>query len=213
MKQILLATALIALPVAAFTAFEVFLAPVATVVAATVDPLGDLAAMKTIIADVQTIAATGDFTKAEARITDFETAWDDAASAMRALDSNAWGNVDQSADAALDGLRAGTPDGATVTATLADLMAKLEDPAQAGAAAPKTAVTLVSGIAVTDDAGRALSCETLLTQVADGLAASTLADKQPVIDFQTKALERCNADDDTRADGFSAQALGLLAAQ
>ena len=217
MKQILLATALIALPVAAFTAFEVFLAPVATVVAATVDPtvdpLGDLSAMKTIIGDVQTIAASGDFTKAEARITDFETAWDDAASAMRALDSNAWGNVDQSADAALDGLRAGTPDGATVTATLADLMAKLMDPAQAGAAAPKTAVTLVGGIAVTDDAGRALPCETLLTQVADGLAASTLADVQPVIDLQTKALERCNADDDTRADGFSAQALGLLAAQ
>ena len=213
MKQILLATALIALPVAAFTAFEVFMAPAVVAPVATADPLGDLSTMKSIIADVQTIATTGDFTKAETRITDFETAWDDAASAMRALNSNSWGNVDQSADAALDALRAGTPDATMVSATLVDLMVKLADPAQAGAPAVTGGITLVSGIAVTDDAGRALPCETMLTQVADGLATSSLADKLPVIDLQTKALERCNADDDTRADGFSAQALGLLAAQ
>ena len=29
-------------------------------------------------------------------------------------------------------------------------------------------------------------------------------------DFQQKATERCNADDDQRADAFSAQGLGLL---
>lgn len=213
MKQILLATALIALPVATFTAFQAFLAPAVAATVASVDPLGDLSALSTIIAEVQSIAASGDYTKAETRITDFETAWDDAASAMRALDSNAWGNVDQAADAALDALRAGTPDATAVLATLGDLMAKLTDPAQAGTPAPKGSIILISGIAVTDDASRALPCETLLTQVADGLAASTLADKQPVIDLQTKALERCNADDDARADGFSAQALGLLIAQ
>lgn len=213
MKQILLATALIALPVAAFSAYQLLVAAPSAVTIAAADPLGDLSALTAIVFDVQAIVAAGDMSKAEARITDFETGWDDAATAMRALDSNAWGNVDQSADAALDALRAGTPDPANVSATLVDLMAKLGDPAQAGAPAATGGVVLVSGIAVTDEAGRALPCETLLAQVADGLATSTTADKQGVIDFQTKALERCNADDDTRADGFSAQALALLAAQ
>ena len=31
-----------------------------------------------------------------------------------------------------------------------------------------------------------------------------------ITDFQSKALKRCNADDDTRADEFSAQALALI---
>jgi hypothetical protein len=212
MKQILLATALIALPVAAFTAFEVFLAPAAPTVAATADPLGDLSALKAIVADVQTIAVSGDFTKAEARITDFETAWDDAESSMRPLDTMAWGNVDEAADTALTALRAGSPVADEVTAALTGLASALDNPAGTGPAA-SGGVTLISGIAVTDAAGRAIPCETLLAQLADGLAASTLADKTAVTDLQAKALERCNADDDTRADGFTAQALGLLAAQ
>ena len=81
MKQILLATALIALPVGAFTAYQMFVAPPAVAVTAQPNPaaLGDMAPFIAITADVQTIAATGDFTAAEARITDLETAWDDAA--------------------------------------------------------------------------------------------------------------------------------------
>lgn len=73
----------------------------------------------------------------------------------------------------------------------------------------------VSGIAVTDDAGRALPCEVMLTALSDGMTTATLsdADMAAVTGFQTKALERCNADDDARADGFSAQALVILAAQ
>jgi hypothetical protein len=55
----------------------------------------------------------------------------------------------------------------------------------------------------------------MLKKVADGLATTAIAaaDKTAVTDFQTKGLERCNADDDARADGFSAQALALLAAK
>ena len=90
MKQILLAVALIAVPVIGFTGFTMYNAQAS----ATAASLGDLSPMKTIITDVQKIAATGDFAAAEKRITDFETAWDDSASAMRALDPNAWGNVD-----------------------------------------------------------------------------------------------------------------------
>ena len=84
MKQLLLATALIAVPVAAFTMFQVFLTPAPAQAQAQVASLGDMSPFKTIITDVQSIAATGDFTAAEARITDFETAWDDAAGTMRA---------------------------------------------------------------------------------------------------------------------------------
>jgi len=164
---------------------------------------------------VETIAATGDFVAAEKRITDFETAWDDAASNLRAMDSNAWGNVDQAADDALGALRASQPVAADVTATLAALATSLDNPGSAAGTAPAGGVTMVSGIAVTDAAGRALPCEVMLKAVADGLATTAIAaaDKVAAIDFQTKGLERCNADDDARADGFSAQALALLAAK
>lgn len=217
MKQILLATALIALPVGAFTAYQMFAAPPAIAATAQSNPdaLGDMAPFMTITADVQTIAATGDFTAAETRITDLETAWDDAASGLRAMDANAWGNVDGAIDAALSALRSTNPDAATVTTTLATLVTSLGDPSQTPADAATGALTLVSDIAVTDDAGRALPCEVMLKAVDDGLATATLSetDLTSVTGFQTKALERCNADDDARADGFSAEALAILAAQ
>lgn len=217
MKQILLATALIALPVAAFTAFQIYTAAPATVATAAPleDPLGDLSAMKKIISDVEGIAKTGDFVAAEKRITDFETAWDDAASGMRAMDPNAWGHVDLAADTALDALRSASPVAADVTAALADLAVSLDTPANAAGQAPATGAIMVSGIAVTDDAGRNLPCEAMLQDVAAGLSSTAIsaADKVAVAEFQTKGVERCNADDDARADGFSAQALAILATQ
>ena len=71
---------------------------------------------------------------------------------------------------------------------------------------------MVGGIAVTDGSGRALPCEVMLKDVAAAIASTTLAaaEKATATDLQTKALERCNADDDSRADEFSAQALVLL---
>lgn len=154
-------------------------------------------------------------TAAEKRITDFETAWDDAEPTLRPMDTNAWGNVDQAADHALKALRSSTPVSADVTATLAALAASLDIPGYAPGQALAAGVSMVSGIAVTDEAGRALPCEVLLKQVAAALATTTLAvnDKAKATDFQTKALERCNADDDARADGFSAQALAVLTAK
>lgn len=212
MKQLLLATALILLPVGAFTAFNHYAsgpsAAAATATAAT--GLGDMSAFSGIVTNVQTIAATGDLAAAKTRIKDFETAWDDQAATLRALDGNAWGAIDDASDAALDALRAGTPDAAAVNTTLAALQATLTSPVVATAA--PVAATLVSGIAVTDANGRALPCEVMLKSVSDGLTTAKLsdADHAAAVDFQTKALERCNADDDQRADGFSAQALALV---
>ena len=211
MKQLLLATALIVFPVGAFTAFNVYATGPSVAAASTAAAgLGDMSAFSGIVTDVQTIAATGDLAAAKARIKDFETAWDDQAATLRALDGNAWGTIDDAADAALGALRAGTPDATAVDTALAALQATLTSPVIANAA--PVAAVLVSGDAVTDANGRALPCEVMLESVSDGLAAPKLsdADRVAATGFQTKALERCNADDDQRADGFSAQALALL---
>ncbi len=127
MKQILLAAALIVAPIVAFTGFNLaFVSP--AVANAT---LGDLSPMKVIIADVQKIAATGDFKAAEVRITDFETSWDDAAAGMRPLNPAAWDNIDGASDHALKALRKGTPTVDVVTPALAALLAALTDPSKA----------------------------------------------------------------------------------
>ncbi len=122
MKQILLALGLILAPVGAFTAFEVTFVGAAQAGAT----LGDLSAMKAIIADVQKIVAKGDFAGAATRITDWETAWDDAEAGMRPLNPDAWGKVDAASDAALKSLRKGTPTADVINPTLAALMAALD---------------------------------------------------------------------------------------
>ena len=212
MKQLLLATALIVVPVGAFTAFNLYVSgpSVGAATAAPATGLGDVSAFSSIITDIQAIAAKGDLAAAKARIKDFETAWDDQAATLRALDGNAWGTIDDAADAALAALRAGTPDAAAVDTTLTALQLTLTSTV-ADPSAP-VAANLVSGITVTDANGRALPCEVMLKSVADGLTTAKLsdADRTAAVDFQTKALERCNADDDQRADEFSAQALALV---
>lgn len=211
MKQILLATALIALPVAAFTGFSLYSSQASVAASGSSTGLGDLSAFSAIVTDVQAIATKGDLVGAKARIKDFETAWDEQASALRAKDGNAWGRVDDAADAALAALRAGTPDAAEVGATLTALQATLQHPAQT--AGNSAAATLVSGIAVTDASGRALPCEEMLSDLRDGLTTAKLsaADQAAAAALQSKATERCNADDDQHANAFSAQALALLA--
>ena len=97
MRQFLLAVMLIAIPATAFAIFQIFLATApASVPAAS---LGDLSNLKTIVADVQKIAETGDLAAAKERIADFETAWDDAEATMRPLNEAGWGHVDDAADA------------------------------------------------------------------------------------------------------------------
>jgi hypothetical protein len=207
MKQFLLATALIALPVAAFSAYMLATAPATITQAA----LGDLSALQTIVTDVQTITAKGDLAAAETRITDFETAWDDAQAQMRPLNPAAWGAVDGAADAALSALRSVTPNAADVTTNLATLSTTLANPT-ANALGTVVAATTIAGIAVTDDTGRSLPCEVMLQTLATALTTAKLspADQTTADDLHAKALERCNADDDAHADEFSAQALALV---
>lgn len=208
MKQLLLATALIALPVAVFTVVEMRMAPESGA-AVTTDPLGDLSAYESVVADTRAIAVSGDLTGAEARISNLETMWDEAAATLRAMDAAAWGNVDGAADAAFSALRARNPDPAKVQATLVALSSTLANPS--GASGDAGPATLVSGIAVTDANGHALPCEAMLSDLRIALADGSIAvaDTATVTALQAKATERCNADDDTRADAFAAQALAL----
>ena len=209
MRQLLLATALIAVPVTGFTFVEMTLNLPTPGAVTAVAPLGDLTPFETIAADIHTIAAPGDFKAAEARATDLETAWDKAQPVLRPMDTSAWGAVDGAADGGFTALRGTAPNAAEVEAALTALDAVLRDPVpQAASGRP----VLVAGIAVTDATGRALPCEVMLGTLRDGLAATPLDGEAAthVSDLQAKALERCNADDDRNADAFTAQALALV---
>jgi len=126
MRQIFLAVALIAAPVAAFTGFELY----ANTAPAYTAGLGDLSSFKAVVADVQGFAAKGNLAGAAKRITDYETAWDQAETAIRPLDQNSWNNIDAASDAALKALRQSSPSADTVTKTLAALMTVLDNPTQ-----------------------------------------------------------------------------------
>ena len=55
-------------------------------------------------------------------------------------------------------------------------------------------------------------CEDTLKTLRSAEAAAKLsdADKTKVSELETKGIERCNADDDKRADDFFAQAMKVL---
>lgn len=124
MKQFLLATVLIAMPVAAFTGFQLYQNRAN---AASTAGLGDMSMFSAIVTDVQKIAGTGDLPGAKTRIKDFEIAWDQAEAGLSPMDPARWGTIDEAADAALSALRAKTPDPAAVNETLAALQTALTD--------------------------------------------------------------------------------------
>jgi hypothetical protein len=209
MKQILLALLLVAAPVALFSAAEMYLVPHPAEAKANGPSLGDLSEMKAIIADVDKIANTGDMVAAEKRITDFETAWDDAQPKLQALNGEAWGVIDGASDKALKALRAKAPDKANIALTLTALAAALENPIGAPAAASDA--LKIAGIVVSDANGHALPCEVMIKSLQAAIAGNKVpqANLSAANDFAAKAAERCNADDDTHADEFSAQGLAL----
>ena len=91
-------------------------------------PLGDLSSLQAIVTDVQAIAKTGDFAKAEKRITDFETLWDKDEERMKPMNKKAWHHIDDAADAALKALRTKKPEASEVASTLSALDAALANP-------------------------------------------------------------------------------------
>ena len=206
MKQFLLAFVLIATPVTAFAGFQMYFSPPPPSAAS----LGNLSNLKAIVTDVQSIAKTGRLDAAQRRITDFERAWDDAESTLRPKNPVAWGNVDDAADAAIYALRTTAPDAGRVEETLSALVAVLDNPS--GTTGSADGSKMVSGIPVTDAGGHAIACEEMLNALRAAIEGGKIVqtDLATARDFQSKAIERCNADDDMHADEFSAQGIALV---
>jgi hypothetical protein len=70
-----------------------------------------------------------------------------------------------------------------------------------------------SGFSIAAMAAEVVPCEDMLKTAKDALAAAATlaaADKTKVDELITKGTDRCNADDDKRADGFFAEAMKLM---
>lgn len=79
-------------------------------------------------------------------------------------------------------------------------------------AAALSTVAAVSAINSSAYAAGAVPCEDMLKEVRATMETAKLsdADKAKVSELEAKGVERCNADDDQRADGFFAEALKIM---
>lgn len=182
MRQLLLATALIILPVGAFSGYQIFLAPAA---AKTNAGIGDTSTFTTIIKDAQAFVSKGDIEGAKTRITDFEIAWDANAKGLRTMDPATWDGIDGAADTALKAVRATPPDAGTMTVALADLQSSLASPVQTGTTA---ATAIAAGL------GDTSAFAAIITDVqADADKADFAAAKTRITDFETAWDEKASA--------------------
>jgi hypothetical protein len=70
---------------------------------------GDMSKFSAIEEDVLALVENGDFSGAKTRIKDLETAWDNDAAHLKAIDKDKWTEIDKSIDAALKAVRAANP--------------------------------------------------------------------------------------------------------
>jgi hypothetical protein len=96
--------------------------------------LGDLSSFQTITVDTARLVDAGDLKAAKARITDLETAWDQAEETLQPKSPADWTSVDKSIDRALSQLRSGKPDPTACAEALKTLLAKLESKKRVAAA-------------------------------------------------------------------------------
>ena len=89
-------------------------------------PPADIAGFRTIVTDTLTKVQAGDQAGAVTRITDLESAWDDAQDRLQPMDPTGWGYLDGKIDHALKAVRAPTPDPAVEKQTLTELLTALK---------------------------------------------------------------------------------------
>lgn len=77
--------------------------------AAQVSPLGDLSKFRSITQDTLNLLTAGDQSGATARVTDLETAWDNAEARLKPRDKAAWTEIDDKIDTVLRELRSTSP--------------------------------------------------------------------------------------------------------
>jgi hypothetical protein len=91
--------------------------------------LGDLTKFEKIASDTLALAKKNEMKAAEARITDFETAWDQAEPTLYPKNHDQWGMVDEASDAAITALRTHPQVQADAETAVAGLIATLKNPA------------------------------------------------------------------------------------
>ena len=124
LKRLLMTLALFAAPVAATSV--VAIQP--TMAANTVSKLGDLSAMRNIVADTLALVEAGKTPDAVKRITEFETAWDRDEKKMRKLDTQTWRKLDEQSDVALSTVRYPSSTPAEMKKDLSDFIKMLDNP-------------------------------------------------------------------------------------
>lgn len=100
-------------------------APAGAQPAAPMSRLGDLSRFRVITQDTRDLLDRGDQAGATARVTDLETAWDDAQAKLKPRDPAAWTTTDGKIDTVLRELRSTSPDAASEKTALDALLAAL----------------------------------------------------------------------------------------
>ena len=89
-------------------------------------PLGDLSAFAVIAQDTQNLLQAGKQSEATTRITDLESAWDNAQATLKRRNQSAWHAVDDKIDVVLRELRSTNPNIASEEAALSALLKQLK---------------------------------------------------------------------------------------
>jgi uncharacterized membrane protein YkoI len=109
----------------------------------------DLSAFRIIAQDTLAIVNTGNLGRAKSRIKDLEADWDRAEATLRPRSPEQWRKIDKAIDAALQQLRAVSPQAAAAKETLQSLLAALDRPKEGTAGNADAAVSAKLSIADT----------------------------------------------------------------
>jgi hypothetical protein len=107
----------------------------------------DLSAFRIIAQDTLAIVDTGNLGSAKSRIKDLEADWDRAEAKLRPRSPEQWRNIDKAIDAALQQLRAVSPQAAAARKALQSLIAAFDQPKESAAANTDAAVSAKLSIA------------------------------------------------------------------
>ena len=107
----------------------------------------DLSAFRIIAQDTLAIVDTGNLGRAKSRIKDLEADWDRAEATLRPRSPEQWRDIDKALDAALQQLRAVTPQAAAARETLQNLLAALDRPKESTVGTADAAVLAKLSIA------------------------------------------------------------------